>query len=130
MTRKLLAILGGLVLSLAPGMAAEPTRELIPKEAARIVALRANVPVDRIEVAFILDGSVKTEGGFEAKNARRVAAILPIRTGSGTAERRQLEFYDLYWNESLGWFMWASRQERSGEAIYIWSQLRGIIINR
>jgi len=130
MTTKLLATMGAVVLMMTPGMAVEPTRELVPKEAARIVALRANVPVDRIEVAFILDGSVRTDSMFEAKNVRRVATILPIRTGNGTGERREMEFYDFYWNESLGWFTWAKRQERSGEVVYIWSQLRGIIVNR
>ncbi len=43
---------------------------------------------------------------------------------------RRLVFYDLFWNDALGWFMWESRPERTGDAVYIWSELKGEIVNR
>ncbi len=128
MRKFLLSIIGGYLLSLSNGTAAEPTAEITPKEAVRLISLKSNVPANAIEISFIVDGSAKCGEGFEVKHVRRIAAIHPVRDGSKSA--RGLVFYDLFWNESLGWFMWESRPERTGDAVYIWSEFKGEIVNR
>lgn len=112
----------------ATGFAAEPTADLAPKEAVRLISLKANVLPNAMEIAFIVDGSARCGEGFEVKHVRRVAAIHAVRDGARSS--RRLVFYDLFWNKSLGWFMWESRPERAGEAVYIWSELKGEIVNR
>jgi hypothetical protein len=128
MTKFLLSATGALALMLAPVFAAEPTSDLAPKDAVRLIALKANAPANSIEISFIVEGSAKCDKDFEVKHSRRVAAILQVRDGS--SQSRRLVFFDLLWNESLGWFMWETRPERGGDAVYIWSELRGAIVNR
>ena len=128
MRKFLLTIIGVCALFSATGFAAEPTADLAPKEAVRLISLKANVLPNTIEVAFIVDGSARCGEGFEVKHVRRVAAIHAVRDGSLSS--RRLVFYDLFWNESLGWFMWESRLERAGDAVYIWSELKGDFVNR
>ena len=108
--------------------AAEPTADLSPKEAVKLISLRSNVPDNTIEIPFIVDGSAKCGKDFEVKHVRRVAAIHGVREDGSNS--RKLVFYDFYWNEALGWFLWESREERAGEAVYIWSELRGKFVNR
>lgn len=103
--------------------AGEPTADLDPKVATRLIGMKVNLNADRIEVAFIVDGSSKEKDGFETKYVRRVAAILPVAEG-GVLVRR-LVFFDVYWNDSLGWFLWESRAERGGDAVYRWSERGG-----
>ncbi len=128
MRKFLLTIIGVCALFSATGFAAEPTTDLAPKEAVRLVSLKANVLPNTIEIAFIVDGSARCGEGFEVKHVRRVAAIHAVRDGSLSS--RRLVFYDLFWNEALGWFMWESRAERAGDAVYIWSELKGDFVNR
>jgi len=128
MRKFLLTIGGACALFLATGFAAEPTVDLAPKEAVRLIALKANVPANAIDISFIVGGSAKCGEGFEVKHVRRVAAIHAVRDGA--LRSRRLVFYDLFWNEGLGWFMWESRAERAGDAVYIWSELKGEIVNR
>jgi len=128
MRKLLLSIIGGYALCLATGIAAEPTVEIVPNEAIRLISLKSNVPANTIEISFIVDGSAKCGEGFEVKHVRRVAAIHAVRDGSQSS--RRLVFYDLFWNESLGWFMWEFRAERTGDAVYLWSELKGEIVNR
>jgi hypothetical protein len=127
MRKFLLSMIGVFAMASLTGMAAEPTKDLLPKDAVRLIALKSNVQENTIEISFIVEGNAKCGVGFEVKNVRRVAAILPVR--DGTSQRRRLVFYDLFWNESLGWFMWESREERTGEAVYLWSELKGQIVN-
>lgn len=128
MMKNLLSLVGVCALLSSTVFAGEPTADLAPKEAARLVSLKANVPVNAIEVSFIVDGSAKCGEGFEVRHVRRVAAIHSVREGS--LPSRRLVFYDLFWNESLGWFMWESRAERGGDAVYLWSEIKGEIVNR
>ena len=128
MRKFLLSLIGGFALLSATVFAAEPTQDLAPKDAVRLITLKCNVPSNAIEISFIVDGSAKCGEGFEVKHVRRVAAIHPVRENS--LQVRRLVFYDLFWNESLGWFMWESRPERGGDAVYIWSELKGEIVNR
>ncbi len=127
MRKFLLSIIGVLAMASVTGFAAEPTQDLTPKAAVRLISMKSDVQENAIEISFIVDGSAKCGDGFEVKHVRRVAAILPVRDGS--LQRRKLVFYDLFWNESLGWFMWESREERAGEAVYLWSELKGEIVN-
>lgn len=125
---KFIHALIGLVAILANvGFAGEPARELSSKEAVKLIALRSNVQANTIEISFIVDGKSKSEG-FDVEHVRRVAAIHGVQWEG--KQRRKLVFYDLFWNESLGWFMWESRNERTGEAVYLWSETRGEIVNR
>lgn len=128
MRKFLLTIVGVCALFSTTVFAAEPTVELAPKEAVRLISLKANVLANTIEIPFIVAGSAKCGEGFEVKHVRRVAAIHAVRDGS--LQSRRLVFYDLFWNEALGWFMWESRAERTGDAVYIWSELRGDFVNR
>jgi len=128
MRNLIFSIIGVCALVSATAIAAEPTVELAPKEAIRLISLKANIPANSIEIPFIVDGSAKCGDGFEVKYARRVAAIHFVRDGS--LKSRRLVFYDLFWNEALGWFMWETREERAGDAVYIWSELKGSIVNR
>jgi len=128
MGKFLLSIVGAVAFSAAVGFAAEPARDLSPEKAVELIALRSDLMKNRIEVSFIIEGSAKCADGFEARHVRRVAAIHPVRNGA--SESRQVVFYNLHWNEVLGWFMWESRTERTGEAVYIWSETRGYIVNK
>lgn len=128
MRKFLLSIIGVCALFSATVFAGEPTSELAPKDAVRLISLKSNVPANAIEISFIVDGSAKCGKDFEVRIVRRVAAIHAVREGS--LQVRRLVFYDLFWNESLGWFMWESRPERGGDAVYLWSELKGQIVNR
>ncbi len=128
MRKFLLSIIGVCALISATASATEPIVELAPKEAVRLISLKANVLSNTIEIPFIVAGNAKCGEGFEVKHVRRVAAIHAVRDGS--MQSRRLVFYDLFWNEALGWFMWESRAERTGDAVYIWSELRGDFVNR
>lgn len=128
MRKFLLSLAGAFALVTNAGFAVEPAADLTPKEAVRLIALRSDVPQNAIEISFIIEGTKDGGDGFKARHVRRVAAIHPVRDGA--SQPRRLVFYDLLWNEALGWFMWESRQERTGEAVYIWSEYKGQIVNK
>ena len=123
------AMFGVLVMLVGAVTAAEPGKDLEPQVAVKLVAMKANVLENTIEISFIIDGTLGCEKGFQASHARRVAAIHAVRREGGR-QSRVLVFYDFLWNESLGWFMWESQPERAGEAVYIWSENKGYIVNR
>lgn len=127
--RKILLLAAG-VSGLVSGTvySAEPTLDLQPKEAVRLIAMKDDIQPNTIEISFILDGTAGCGPGFEAKHVRRVASVQPVRDGSSSV--RKVVFHNLYWNESLGWFMWQTNQERAGEVVYLWSELKGEIVNR
>lgn len=126
----LLSILGILVMWSGTLTAAEAggKPELLPREALRLISMRTEIAPTTIEISFIVEGSGKLDEGFQAKHVRRVAAIHGVR--NGVLQPRRLLFYDFFWNDSLGWFMWETRFERTGEAVFIWSEVRGEIVNR
>lgn len=128
MRKFILSLAGVFAILTNAGFAVEPAADLTPKEAVRLISLKSNVPQNTIEISFIVEGSAACGSGFEVKHVRRVAAIHPVRNGA--SQSRRLVFYDLYWNEALGWFMWESREERTGEAVYIWSEYKGSIVNK
>lgn len=109
--------------------AAEPSVALTPKSAVKLISMKSNVLENTVEISFILEGSSTACGsGFEASNVRQVAAIQPVRTGS--SQRREVVFHTFFWSEELGWFTWQRNEERAGEAMYIWSELKGEIRNK
>ncbi len=128
MRKFLLAILAMCALFSAIVFAGEPTSDLSPKDAVRLISLKSDIQANTIAISFIVDGTARCGKDFEVSNVRRVAAIHGVREDSLTV--RRLVFYDLFWNESLGWFIWESRAERSGDAVYIWSELKGEIVNK
>lgn len=74
--------------------AGEPTAELDAKVAVRLIGLKVGVNAERIEVPFVVDGSVREKDGFEARCVRRVAAILPVAQNGAMV--RQLRYFDFY----------------------------------
>lgn len=127
--KTILRLLIGVLVCLACTVnAAEPPADLDPKIAVNLLALKSGEPANSIEIPFILEGASRCPEGFEARHVRRVAAIMPVRDGA--YQRRRLVFHEMHWNEALGWFMWESRTERTGDAVYIWSERKGHIVNR
>ncbi len=128
---KILLLVVGVLALVFPGtvIAAAPATDLTPKDALRLISMRSNVLENTVEIAFIVEGASRCgDGYFETSHVRRVAAIQPVRVDSG--QRRRVVFHDFYWNEELGWFTWEKVNERAGEAIYIWSELKGEFRNR
>jgi hypothetical protein len=128
--RKFLTALAGVAaLATTSVLSAEPSADIAPRDAVRLIALKAAVPENTIEIPFIVEGTSRAGKDFEAAHVRRVAAIHGVRKEGG-GQSRELLFYDFLWNEALGWFMWESRPERTGDAVYIWSENKGFIVNR
>jgi len=121
------SIVGALVLIAGTCMAAEPDHDLIPEQAVKLINLQLEGHQERIEIAMIVDGSGKA-GPFEVKHVRRVVAIHPVAE-NGRMVRRMCT-YDFLWNETYGWFAWEKREDRGGDAIWIWSELKGEIVLR
>src|SRR5688572_7696819 len=111
MRKFLSSIVGVLALLSATGFAGEPTAELAPKDAIRLIAMKSGVQENAVEIPFIIDGSAKCGEGFEVKHVRRVAAIHSVRDGA--SQSRRFVDYHFFWNESLGWFMRETRSERA-----------------
>lgn len=99
--RKLFLMIAGVVGMFSTAVSAiEPTTDLTPQEAVRLIVMKTNTRPNAVEISFIVEGTSKVSPGFEVKNVRRVAAIHPVRDGSN--ESRKLVFYDVFWNQSLG----------------------------
>ncbi len=128
MEKILRSLIGAVVLMTTAVFAGEPVNDLDPRVAVKLICQRTNQMPERVEIAFVVDGSTKNQDGFETKHVRRVAAIHPVVNGGATV--RRLVFYDLFWNDSLGWFMWEVRAERGGDAVYRWSERGGETVVR
>lgn len=128
MTKILLTLAGVFALFASTVSAAPAATELTPKQAAALIAIRSGAPLNSIVISFIVDGDAQCGKGFAVTNVRRVASIHGVREGS--KQSRKLVFYDLFWNDTLGWFLWESRPGRTGDEVYIWSELKGEIVNR
>lgn len=116
------SIIGAVVLTAGTCFAVEPSGVLDEPMAARLINLQIEGHQERIKIAIIVEGSVK-DGPFEARHVRRVVAIHPVLE-NGKMVRRMCT-YDFYWNENYGWFTWQKRDERGGDAVWIWSEYKG-----
>ena len=119
------SLIGAALLAAGTSLAAEPDHDLAPPAAVKLIDLLIDGHLSRVEIALIVDGTGKA-GPFEARHVRRVVAVHPVWEDGRTV--RRMRTYDFYWNESYGWFTWEKREERGGDAVYIWSELKGGII--
>lgn len=124
MTHTIIPAVAGIVLSVSSVFAAPDLR---PNDAVRLIAMKNNIQENMINISFIVAGDADCHG-FKVTDVKRVAALQPVRRES--ALTRKLVFHDFYWNEQLGWFMWEPRTERTGDVVYLWSELKGEIVNR
>ncbi len=122
-----LSLIGAAVLATGTCLAAEPDHDLTPQTAVKLINLLIEDHQERIEIAMIVEGS-KTEDGLEENHIRRVIAIHPVAE-EGKRVRR-VQCYDFRWNEAYGWHHWEKREERGGDAIWIWSELKGEVVVR
>ena len=120
------SIVGAVVLTAGAAFAAEPP-QLFAEPAAKLINLQIEGRQEQVVIASIIEGTVK-EGHFEAKHARRVVAIHPVPE-NGKMVRRMCT-YDFLWSETYGWFTWERREERGGDAVWIWSELKGEVVVR
>ena len=119
-------IIGAVVLTAGAAFAVEPP-QLFVEPAAKLINLQIEGRQEQVVIASIIEGTVK-EGPFEAKHARRVVAIHPVPE-NGKMVRRMCT-YDFLWSETYGWFTWERREERGGDAVWIWSELKGEVVVR
>jgi len=122
--KRLLVILVWLAL-IAVGLlaeAAEPERELDREAARELIALALEVRESPIAIASITAGGLR-EDDFEAREVRRVTAVLPVLE-EGRLVRR-VRCYDFRWDPRLGWFHQETRRVRGGEELWIWSERVG-----
>ena len=121
------SIIGAVVLTAGTCMASLPDHDLAPQEAVKLINMLIDGHSARIDIAMIVEGSGKS-GPFEVKDVRRVVAIHPVQEGGRLI--RRMRTYDFLWNETYGWFTWEKREESGGDAIYIWSELKGELVMR
>lgn len=128
MRTRFIALVGALLLAM-PGFAfAEtPDNELDAALAVKLVAMKSGVQENTIEVSFILEGTSHCKS-FETTNARRVATIHGVAEEGGRS--RRVVFYDFVWNADLGWFLFETGEERTGEVMFLWSEKKGRIKNK
>ncbi|MCW1915571.1 hypothetical protein OJ996_18440 [Luteolibacter sp. GHJ8] len=120
------SIVGAVVLTAGACFAAEPS-PLLEAPAAKLISLQTEGRQEQVVIAAILEGTVK-DGPFEATHARRVIAVHPTPE-NGKMVRRMCT-YNFLWNEAYGWFTYEKREERGGDALWIWSELRGEVVVR
>ena len=105
----------------------EPDTTLDPKMAVKLISLLLEEREGQIEIAAIIDGDKKQDDGFTATLVKRVVSVHPVNDEDGR-RRRMVCSYDFFWNEDYGWFTWETRPERGGEAVYLWTELRGGLV--
>jgi hypothetical protein len=122
-----LSLIGAAVLATGTCLAAEPTHELTPQTAVKLINLLIEDRAGQIEVATIVEGKSQQEN-FEAGHVRRVVAVHPVAENGKRVRRMQC--YDFHWSEAYGWYTWEKREERGGDAVWIWSELKGEVVVR
>jgi hypothetical protein len=115
------------MLAVSPALAGAPTQELTEATAVRLINLQSRNHTPDVRVALIQEGTSK-DGPFELTHVRRVSSIEPVPE-DGSRVRRYTS-RDFYWSDAYGWFLWEIRKERGGDAIWIWSELKGEVITR
>lgn len=111
-----------------------PDHELDGPLAMQIINLQAKstppearVSVPDVRIAMIQAGTTK-EGPFELAHVRRVTSVEAVLESG--AKVRRVACREFHWSEEYGWFTWESRKERTGESIWIWSELKGEVVVR
>ena len=117
----------GAIIMCATAQAAAPTHELDDALVDKLLNLQSRNSTPQLRVAMILEGTGQSKN-FESSYVRRVLAIHPVIL-EGRQIRKVLS-YDFNWNAAYGWFLWEKRQERGGEAVWIWSELQGEVVIR
>lgn len=100
---------------------APPTEELV----ARLIAEQAEVAPTTINVAVILNGEAKLEGGFLTRDAVHVHFVWTVIVDGRRV--REAGHRTLFWNEKYGWFIFRTTKPRGGEAIDICSEKLGLL---
>lgn len=125
--KSFLSLIGAAVLATGSCLAAEPTHDLSPQTAVKLINLLIEDREQGIEIAMIVEGKSQ-QGPFQADHVRRVVAVHPVME-EGKRVRR-VQCYDFQWSEAYGWFTWQKREERGGDAVWIWSELKGETVVR
>lgn len=108
---------------------AAPSETTLGSELAQsLLAKVLDIQPSVIRVASIVEGSQRTEDGFEQGRACRVTAVLPILEDGRM--QRQARCYGFTWNEEYGWFYQEIHQARGGAEVWIWSERKGEIVIR
>lgn len=107
--------------SMAASTGQRPTTEISKQLIASIVG----IPDGAIRVASIIEGSIRSEDGFEQRVCR-VTVVHPF-LDNGRMVRR-IGHYDFSWSEEYGWFHQEPFQAAGGEQVRIWSELKGMVI--
>ena len=111
----------------AVAMAGPPTHDLDDKTAMKIIQLQSRTSTPDVRIAMIQEGTTK-QGSFEFSHVRRVTTV--EATVENGAKARRMACREFHWSDEYGWFTWESRIERGGEAIWIWSELKGEVVVR
>ena len=122
-----LSLIGAAVLATGTCLAAEPDHDLTPQTAVKLINLLIEDHQERIEIAMIVEGKSQ-QGPFQAQHVRRVVAVHPVAEEGKRVRRMQC--YDFQWSEAYGWYTWEKREERGGDAVWIWSELKGEVVVR
>lgn len=111
----------------AVAVASPPTHDLDDKTALKIIQLQSRNTTPDVRIAMIQEGTSK-QGAFEVAHARRVTTV--EATVEKGAKVRRMACREFHWSDEYGWFTWESRMERGGEAVWIWSELKGEVVVR
>lgn len=103
--------------------AAEPSGDLTEDLARRLISDVLDISANGINVATVSHGAKRAADGFEEKDVRRVTVIHPVLLDGRMI--RKVQCYDFSWSARYGWFCKEIRTSRSGEEVWIWSELQG-----
>ena len=111
----------------ALAVAGPPTHELDDKTALKLIQLQSRNSTPDVRIAMIQDGTTK-QGSFEFAHVRRVTTVEAVVERG--AKVRRMACREFHWSDEYGWFIWEAREERGGETIWIWSELKGEVVIR
>ena len=110
--------------ALASGAHCEVERPRMETQTAEnLISRIANTRPANIRIGSITYASMRTADGFEYRTACRVTAVIQIREKGLLAPR--VRHYDFLWNCDYGWFHQKVAIEHGGQALDIWSELKG-----
>ena len=108
-------------------LAGPPTHELDEKIVTQLLKLKSRGSVREANVAMILEGSTRM-GPFDCSHVRRVTTVEPQPEGGSRV--RRVVCREFHWSDRYGWFLWETREERGGDAVWIWSETEGEVVIR